>query len=237
MGHILLGDFLDRWFKRHRVLVVVAAAVLVAAAFVALLWRGAPGLDASRLRGLTPVERQSAIDAIRGRLLQLGAGLVIGGGLVYTGLTFRLNRESQITERYTKAIDLVGSERLDVKLGAIYTLERIMIDSGRDHPTIVEVLAAYIREHAPRAPEDDPVIPARRDQTRSAPTGRSSPPTSAASGYVRPVDDPAESFVVGVVVAPDDVTADHAGLLFMAGVVSAVEREVPQGGELGLDPV
>jgi hypothetical protein len=55
----------------------------------------------------------------------------------------------------------------------------------------------------------------------------------ARSGYVCPVDDAAQSFVVGVVVAPDDVPADHAGLLFMAGVVGAVEREVPQGRELG----
>jgi hypothetical protein len=61
--------------------------------------------------------------------------------------------------------------------------------------------------------------------------------TSAASGYVCPIDDLAESFVVGVVVAPDDVAADHAGLLLVTGVVGAVEREVAQGGELGLDPV
>jgi hypothetical protein len=137
-----------RWLKRHSAPLVVAVAVLVAAAFVALLWRGAPWLDAARLRGLTPVQRESAIDAIRGRLLQLGAGLVIAGGLIYTGLTFRLNREGHVTDRYTKAIDQLGSEHLDVRLGAIYALERIMIDSDRDHPTIVEVLAAYIREHA-----------------------------------------------------------------------------------------
>jgi hypothetical protein len=35
-----------------------------------------------------------------------------------------------------------------------------------------------------------------------------------------------------VVVAPDDVPADHAALFFVAGVVGAVEREVPQRGEL-----
>jgi hypothetical protein len=56
----------------------------------------------------------------------------------------------------------------------------------------------------------------------------------AASGYVCPVDNSAESFVVGVVVAPDDVPADHAGLLFMCGVVGSVECEVPQGCELRL---
>ena len=58
-------------------------------------------------------------------------------------------------------------------------------------------------------------------------------PTSAASGYVCPLDDAAESFVVGVVVAPDYVPADHAGLVFVAGMVGPVEREVPQRGELG----
>ena len=60
---------------------------------------------------------------------------------------------------------------------------------------------------------------------------------SAASGYVCLVDDAAESFVVGVVVAPDDVPADHAGLFLVTGVVGSVEREVPQRGELRLDAV
>ena len=39
---------------------------------------------------------------------------------------------------------------------------------------------------------------------------------------------------IGVVVAPDDVPADHAGLLLVAGVVGPVECEVPQRGELRL---
>ena len=43
-----------------------------------------------------------------------------------------------------------------------------------------------------------------------------------------------KSFVVGVVVPPDDVPADHAGLLFVAGVVGAVQREVAQRCELRL---
>jgi hypothetical protein len=45
----------------------------------------------------------------------------------------------------------LGSDRLDVRLGAIYALERIMIDSARDHPAIVEVLAAFVRECTPAA--------------------------------------------------------------------------------------
>jgi hypothetical protein len=40
-----------------------------------------------------------------------------------------------------------------------------------------------------------------------------------------------------VVAAPDDVPADHAGLLLVSGVIGAVERDVPQRGELRLDAV
>jgi hypothetical protein len=61
-------------------------------------------------------------------MLQFGAGLLAAGALVYTALTFRLSRESQVTDRYTKAIEQLGSERLDVQLDAIYALERIMIE-------------------------------------------------------------------------------------------------------------
>jgi hypothetical protein len=48
------------------------------------------------------------------------------------------------------------------------------------------------------------------------------------------VNDAAESFVVGVVLTPDDVPTDDDGLLAVAGMVGAVECEVPQGRELGL---
>nr|WP_206188866.1 hypothetical protein [Streptomyces hirsutus] len=57
------------------------------------------------------------------------------------------------------------------------------------------------------------------------------------SGDVDPGDDGAQANIGGVLVPPDDVAADHAALLLVAGVVGAVQREVTQGGELGLDAV
>src|SRR5258708_15521629 len=44
--------------------------------------------------------------------------------------------------------------------------------------------------------------------------------SSPASGCVSPVDDPAESLVVRVVVGPDDVPADHAGLAAAAAALA-----------------
>jgi hypothetical protein len=62
-------------------------------------------------------------------------------------LTHEREREAQLTERYTRAVDQLGSDTVDIRLGGIYALERIAKDSPDGHPTIVEVLSAFIREH------------------------------------------------------------------------------------------
>jgi hypothetical protein len=36
-----------------------------------------------------------------------------------------------------------------VRIGGIYALERIARDSAPDHPTVTEVLAAFVRDHSP----------------------------------------------------------------------------------------
>jgi hypothetical protein len=53
-----------------------------------------------------------------------------------------------VTDRYTKAIEQLGSEKLDIRLGGIYALERVARDSAGDQPTVMEVSAAFIREHS-----------------------------------------------------------------------------------------
>ncbi|MBA2670168.1 MAG: pentapeptide repeat-containing protein, partial [Gemmatimonadetes bacterium] len=53
-----------------------------------------------------------------------------------------------ITARFSKAIEHLGDERLSVRLGGIYALERIARDSHRDHFTVMETLTAFVRERA-----------------------------------------------------------------------------------------
>ena len=109
---------------------------------------------------------ETAVDNARGRLLTLAAGLAAAAALVFTALNFSLLRrnseqadqwqrrthelteQGQVTDRYTKAIEQLGSDKLDVRIGGIYALERIARDYARDHPTVMEVLAAFIREHS-----------------------------------------------------------------------------------------
>ena len=77
--------------------------------------------------------------------------------------------QGQVTDRYTKAIEQLGSDKLDVRIGGIYALERVARDSARDHPTVMEVLTAFIREHShePWPPSDpggqEPERPTRPD--------------------------------------------------------------------------
>jgi len=78
----------------------------------------------------TAANLQAARDAARGRLLTFGAGLFAAGALLFTARNFALSREGQVADRYTKAIEQLGSDKLDVRIGGIYALERIARDSS-----------------------------------------------------------------------------------------------------------
>ena len=133
--------------KRRAWLIGAAAAVLALVIIWALLVPGADWVARQDI-GSAKGSLAAARDAARGRLLTLGAGLLAAGALLFTARNFTLSREGQVTDRYTKAIEQLGSDKLDVRIGGIYALERVARDSAKDHPTIMEVLTAFIREHS-----------------------------------------------------------------------------------------
>jgi hypothetical protein len=83
-------------------------------------------------------------------------GFVSAGGLLANFVQARRSAEkahalaesNQVTDRYSKAIEQIGTSQLHIRLGGIFALERIARDSIRDRPTVVEVLAAFCR-HPP----------------------------------------------------------------------------------------
>ena len=64
--------------------------------------------------------------------------------------------DKQITERFSKAIELLGNKEIEVKLGGIYALEQIAKDSPEKyHWRIMEVLTAFVRINAHRKKEEE----------------------------------------------------------------------------------
>jgi hypothetical protein len=102
--------------------------------------------------------------AIRSTTLQLIAGLVVVAGIVYTAAQFGISQETHYTDRYTKAVDQLGHESTAVRLGGIFALQRLAMNSSTDLPTVVEVLSGYLRTAA-RRPQT-PGLPAVNTEKR-----------------------------------------------------------------------
>ena len=94
-------------------------------------------------------------------LVQIITGLLVLAGLYWTSRRVVATEEGHITERFTKAIEHLGADKMAIRLGGIYALERIAKDSEKDHGPIMEVLTAYVRENAPRQEEDISTSPAK----------------------------------------------------------------------------
>jgi Pentapeptide repeats (8 copies) len=123
-------------------------------------------------------------------LAQILGGAALLSGLYFTWRTLQVNREGQITERFTRAIDQLGKvddngkKQFEIRIGGIYALERLARESEEDHWPIMEVLTAYVRQNAPRksdqasrAPDPDiqAIMTVLRRRTRSFRNGEPEP--------------------------------------------------------------
>ncbi|MBW4560472.1 MAG: pentapeptide repeat-containing protein [Mojavia pulchra JT2-VF2] len=83
-------------------------------------------------------------------LAQISSGLIAWEKQKEVNINYtETNSEDFIRERFSQAIEHLGHEKIETRFAAIYALERIARESSKDHWTIMEILAAYIREHAP----------------------------------------------------------------------------------------
>lgn len=90
----------------------------------------------------------------------IGAPFVVWRSIV-AQKTLNVTEQGHITDRINTAVQGLGAEKmvrqfdnewtepnLEVRIGAIYALERLNQDSERDHIQIMEILCAYIRQNA-----------------------------------------------------------------------------------------
>jgi hypothetical protein len=142
----------------------LGSALLVALATgLGVLWWKAPAF----YENVDPETRATAAATTRAGILAVFAATVAAlGAIVALAETRRANlaaherdREADQRERYAKAIDQLGAgdDKVDVRLGGIYSLQRIAPDSDRDLPTVVDVLCAFVR-----GTDEDPTMTATR---------------------------------------------------------------------------
>jgi hypothetical protein len=134
------------------------ALVTISLWAVYLLWK-VPQWQAdawARSGSANPRELFEIENASRGTLGQILSGVAVLTGLIFawqqlgqTSDNLRVSQEGQITDRFSRAVDQLGSDDLTARLGGIYALERIARDSPRDYGPVMEVLTAFARQESP----------------------------------------------------------------------------------------
>lgn len=109
--------------------------------------RAAPTSDGERVGWWTRLQQAVGLLAT---MATLAVAAFTWVSIQQVGTEQAITREGQITDRYNTAVTNLGNDSIDVRLGGIYALQRIMQDSSRDQPALVQVLSAYVRTHAPQ---------------------------------------------------------------------------------------
>ena len=90
-------------------------------------------------------------------LLTLGASLPAAAALGWAAAARRGRQDRPghpARPSRPEALALLGARQPEVRVGAIYALERAATRSADDHPVVMSVLAAFVREHSHPAQPD-----------------------------------------------------------------------------------
>lgn len=162
-----LSAYLSRLRPHLRTAGIVLLVLALAVAWYWFLW-----LPASAL--VEPKDRVTAQDEAFRTLLQLvgGAAILFGGYTAWRTLRatqkqVEIARQGQITDRFHKAVDHLGSKDLIVRLGGIYALESIAKESKDHHWPVMEVLTAFVRKKVPHKEEEQKANQVESDAHKS----------------------------------------------------------------------
>jgi uncharacterized protein YjbI with pentapeptide repeats len=138
---------------------IAAGAALVLVGLPWLLWKGPYKIDSTYIDRKELAKGSAAlVTGLRTAVVAFTAALGAGVALLYTARTYRLTRRGQITDRFTKALERLGSNETYVRIGGILALEQIVRDAPEQAATdAARVLGHFIRDRAPQAqPIPDP---------------------------------------------------------------------------------
>jgi hypothetical protein len=134
------------WLKRFRWVGILLVLLAVLALFVCF-WEDLKGADSN-----------SATLKNLGLLVFgiAGIGLAIWRSSI-ADKNVKIADRNSVTDIFTKAIEQLGSgphdkPNIEVRLGAIYSLEKLSKTNNEYYQTIIDILASYVRENAPMPP-------------------------------------------------------------------------------------
>ncbi|MBQ1030389.1 pentapeptide repeat-containing protein [Micromonospora sp. C97] len=125
-----------------------------------------------------PEPRSQRIASRATTIAAIGALLVSGIGIIFTARSVdvaaesaaanreqvNLLRQGQIADRFARAVDQLGSDEINVRFGAIYSLERLARESTADRDAILQVLTGFIREKTRMKDTAWPPLPTSRQE-------------------------------------------------------------------------
>ncbi|WP_410631503.1 pentapeptide repeat-containing protein [Amycolatopsis sp. cmx-4-83] len=130
-----------------RTLLALAALVVTAGALWFLFGPVVGWLGGADLDRLDAKDRIAAVGTIRGQVATVLSAAFVAGGLYYTGRKFVLDRDKQYTDRFTNAVEQLGSTDVTVRAGGLRALDRILHDSPRDRDRVLRTITGYLRTH------------------------------------------------------------------------------------------
>jgi pentapeptide repeat protein len=148
---IIVAALLPGW---RLPIVVFLSALIALIAVIFVLWQVPKWQVASA--HLVGTEAAKLENDARQTLAQALGGLFVLVGLAATWLTvlstyksLEISERGQITERFGRAVELLGKPERQVRAGGIYALEQIARDSPKlYHQSVMEVVTAHIRDVA-----------------------------------------------------------------------------------------
>lgn len=114
--------------------------------------RHAANTTAARTQPPTGVDLAAARSNVRTGLVALFAALGAGIATAFAGRTYYLTRQTNRISRFTTAVELLGSAKPSLQVGALYELEQIAHSSPVAHCQVLAVVQEYLRRGSDQEP-------------------------------------------------------------------------------------
>lgn len=145
------------------------------AAVISFLLVKIPKLQISSMNGLSPDVKFTLENEARKTLAQIIGGMFLLVGIYGTLRSMQLSENAQFVGRFDRAVDQLGNEKQQIRIGGVFALIRLSEGEDEDKQAVREIFLEHIREIAGR---EDQAQENLAPPTTTPPVNNSNPPLS-----------------------------------------------------------